>query len=146
MGEGYVYYVVPIRIFPVGSRESLSVKKSRCNRVALPNVFPLPVLHSNPFLAMSSKSEACSPKIYRLLEVLAANPATASPSVAVSGIGERRGLGMLVVAFPSLCYDLGRMFHHSFHTSFFFLFFFEVEISSHTLIPFFVPGSVHSAQ
>ena len=79
MGEGYVYYVVPIRIFPVGSRESLSVKKSRCNRVALPNVFPLPVLHSNPFLAMSSKSEACSPKIYRLLEVLAANPATASP-------------------------------------------------------------------
>ena len=124
MGEGYVYYVVPIRIFPVGSRESLSVKKSRCNRVALPNVFPLPVLHSNPFLAMSSKSEACSPKIYRLLEVLAANPATASPSVAVSGIGERRGLGMLVVAFPSLAMIWGECStSHSTLVLFFFFFF-----------------------
>ena len=72
MGEGYVYYVVPIRIFPVGSRESLSVRKSRCNRVALPNVFPLPVLHSNPCLAMSSKSEACSPLLRTAVPLLGA--------------------------------------------------------------------------
>ena len=122
MGEGYVYYVVPIRIFPVGSRESLSVKKSRCNRVALPNVFPLPVLHSNPCLAMSSKSEACSPEVYRL-QVLAANPATASPWVAVSGIGERHGLGMLVVAFPSLAMFWGECSTtHSTLVLFFFFF------------------------
>ena len=41
--------------------------------------------------------------------------------------------------------DLGRMFNNSFPASAFFLsFFFEVEISSRTLIPLFKPGSVHS--
>ena len=40
--------------------------------------------------------------------------------------------------------DFGRMFYHSFPACAFFFFFFEVEISSHTFIPFFRPGSVHS--
>ena len=41
--------------------------------------------------------------------------------------------------------DLGKMFNHSFPVCNFFLsFFFKVEISSHTLIPLFMPGSVHS--
>ena len=41
------------------------------------------------------------------------------------------------------CEDLGRMFDHSFPPQHFF-FFLEVEISSRTLIPLFMPGSVHS--
>ena len=40
------------------------------------------------------------------------------------------------------CEDFGRMFDHSFPACA--LFFFEVEISSRTLIPLFMPGSVHS--
>ena len=37
--------------------------------------------------------------------------------------------------------DFGRMFDHLLPTC---IFFFEVEISSRTLIPLFMPGSVHS--
>ena len=40
------------------------------------------------------------------------------------------------------CEDFGRMFNHSFPACAFCLF--EVEISSRTLIPLFMPGSVHS--
>ena len=41
--------------------------------------------------------------------------------------------------------DFGRMFDNSFPAcAFFFLSFFQVEISSLTLIPLFRPGSVHS--
>ena len=45
------------------------------------------------------------------------------------------------------CEDVRRMFDHSFPAwafSFFFSFFFEVEISSRTLISLFMLGSVHS--
>ena len=43
------------------------------------------------------------------------------------------------------CEDFGRMFDNSFPACAVFLFFFyEVEISSRTLIPLFRPGSVHS--
>ena len=38
-------------------------------------------------------------------------------------------------SFFLACEDFGRMFNHSFPICAFFLFFFEVEISSHTLIP-----------
>ena len=40
------------------------------------------------------------------------------------------------------CDDFGRMFEHSFPACTFF--YIKVEISSHTLIPLFRPGSVHS--
>ena len=40
------------------------------------------------------------------------------------------------------CEDLGRMFDHSFPACTFC--FFEAEISSRTLIPLFMPGSIHS--
>ena len=44
------------------------------------------------------------------------------------------------------CGNLGRMFDHSFPAcAFLFIYlFFEAEISSRTLIPLFMPGSVHS--
>ena len=45
------------------------------------------------------------------------------------------------VGFFLACEDFGRMFDFPACT---FFFFFEVEISSHTLIPLFMPGSVHS--
>ena len=41
------------------------------------------------------------------------------------------------------CGDLGTMFHHSYLACAFFLFFLE-ENSSHTLIPFYMPGSIYS--
>ena len=49
-----------------------------------------------------------------------------------------------VGGFFLACEDLGRMFDHSFPAcaSFFYVYFFEVEISSRTLIPLFMPGSV----
>ena len=40
------------------------------------------------------------------------------------------------------CEDFGKMFDHSFPAYTFF--FFKAEISSRTLIPLFMPGSVHS--
>ena len=45
--------------------------------------------------------------------------------------------------FSLACEDFGRMFDHSFLACFLF-FFFKEEISSRTLIPVFMPGSVHS--
>ena len=50
--------------------------------------------------------------------------------------------GVVVVAFSLLVRIFGRVFNHSFPGCAFF--FFEVEISSCTLIPLFKPGSVHS--
>ena len=47
--------------------------------------------------------------------------------------------------FPHFCEDFWRMFNHPFPACIFFFFFFKVEISSHTLIPLFMPGSVHSS-
>ena len=54
--------------------------------------------------------------------------------------------GMVAVSLFLACEDLGRMFDHSFPARAFlsFFFFFEVEISSGTLIPLFRPGSVYS--
>ena len=55
----------------------------------------------------------------------------------------RRLLSWLFLA----CVDLGRTFDYSFPACGFFLFLFflfEVEISSRTLIPLFMPGSVHN--
>ena len=58
------------------------------------------------------------------------------------------GVEMAVVAFSSLARTLGECsIIHSLPALVFLLllfFFFEVEIGSHTLIPFFRPGSVHS--
>ena len=42
------------------------------------------------------------------------------------------------------CEDLERMFNNSFPACAFSFLFFKVEISLQTLIPFFMPGSVHS--
>ena len=49
------------------------------------------------------------------------------------------------LAFSSLAWTLGE--GSTIHSSpvLFFFFFFEVEISSRTLIPLFMPGSVHSS-
>ena len=44
---------------------------------------------------------------------------------------------VVVVACFLVCEDLGRMFNHSFLACAFFFFFFEVEISSRTLIRLF---------
>ena len=46
-------------------------------------------------------------------------------------------------SFFLACEDFGRIFDHSFPDCAIF-FFFEVEISSSTLIQLFMPGSVHS--
>ena len=52
---------------------------------------------------------------------------------------------MVVVAFSSLARILGECSTFFLRLGFFLLFFFfKVEISSHTLIPLFRPGSVHS--
>ena len=42
------------------------------------------------------------------------------------------------------CHDFGRMFDYPFPARAFLLLFFLVEFSSRTLIPLFMPGSVHS--
>ena len=49
----------------------------------------------------------------------------------------------VVVALFLACEDSGRIFDHS-YPAFAFFFFFRVESSSRTLIPLFMPGSVHS--
>ena len=48
-------------------------------------------------------------------------------------------------SFFLACENFGRMFDNSFADCAFFFFLLKVEISSRTLIPLFMPGSVHSA-
>ena len=52
--------------------------------------------------------------------------------------------GLPVVALSSLARIVGRMFDHSYPACTFLGVIFEVDISSRTLIPSFMPGSVHS--
>ena len=51
---------------------------------------------------------------------------------------------VVVVLFFLACKDFGRMIDHLLSACAFSLFFFEVEINLRTLIPLFLPGSVHS--
>ena len=52
--------------------------------------------------------------------------------------------GLWVGGFFLACEDFGRMFDKFIPRLHFFFFFFEVEISSQTLVPLLRPGSVHS--
>ena len=58
----------------------------------------------------------------------------------MEGIQYRYSPGGFLLA----CEGSGGMFDHSFSAWAFFFFFFKVEINSRTLIPLFMPGSVHS--
>ena len=85
---------------------------------------------------VSDKIAKCNVKVFWCIRHSDGQPAYSDTDHYINSL-------FMVVAFSLFARIVGRMFDHWFST-WAFLVRFEVEISSHTLIALFMPGSVHS--